>query len=155
MERCHYDPFFADPLPFSDYPSQSVQNSCIFCEIFREGKEVVFQTRHWYAILDRFPVNPGHLLLITQRHASSFIKDLSYDEHSDLFTALIESKKYLEASRNPSGKIPNGYNIGINEGKAAGQTIMHIHVHVIPRYYGDIENPRGGIRNFKEPIISY
>ena len=92
------------------------------------------------AIRDGYPVSPGHTLLIPKRHTGSFF-DLSEQERSDLFSLLDRTKLALEEEFQPQG-----YSIGINDGAAAGQTVLHLHVHLIPRYDGDRPDPRGGVR---------
>ncbi len=92
------------------------------------------------AIRDGYPVSPGHTLLIPKRHTGSFF-DLSEQERSDLFSLLDRTKLALDEEFQPQG-----YNIGINDGAAAGQTVLHLHVHLIPRYDGDRPDPRGGVR---------
>jgi diadenosine tetraphosphate (Ap4A) HIT family hydrolase len=92
------------------------------------------------AIRDGYPVSPGHTLLIPKRHTGSFF-DLSERERSDLLALLDRAKLALDDEFHPQG-----YNIGINDGPAAGQTVPHLHVHLIPRYDGDLPDPRGGVR---------
>jgi diadenosine tetraphosphate (Ap4A) HIT family hydrolase len=89
---------------------------------------------------DGYPVSPGHTLLIPKRHTGSFF-DLSEQERGDLLALLDRAKRLLDAELQPQG-----YNIGINDGAAAGQTVPHLHVHLIPRFEGDLPDPRGGVR---------
>ena len=91
-------------------------------------------------VRDAFPISPGHCLIIPTRHIGSFF-DLSPDEREDLMSLLANAKANVEAEFKP-----DGYNIGINDGPAAGQTVPHLHIHLIPRYKGDIPDPRGGVR---------
>lgn len=91
-------------------------------------------------IYDSFPVSPGHMLIIPKRHIASFFETTEL-EQSDLFKMLAEARELALKEHNP-----NGFNIGINDGAAAGQTVMHLHVHLIPRYTGDSPDPRGGVR---------
>ncbi len=91
-------------------------------------------------IRDGYPVSPGHTLLIPKRHTGSFF-DLSTQERDDLLALLDRAKRVLDAELQPQG-----YNIGINDGAAAGQTVPHLHVHLIPRFEGDLSDPRGGVR---------
>ncbi|WP_245579372.1 HIT family protein [Chitinilyticum aquatile] len=92
------------------------------------------------AILDGFPVSPGHSLIIPHRHVSSFF-ELTSSEREALILLLDETKQALQEEFKP-----DGYNIGINDGPAAGQTVAHLHIHLIPRYSGDLADPRGGVR---------
>jgi superfamily II DNA or RNA helicase/diadenosine tetraphosphate (Ap4A) HIT family hydrolase/SOS-response transcriptional repressor LexA len=95
-----------------------------------------------FAIYDRFPVSPGHVLVITRRVVPTFF-ECTADEQAALMELVGEVKRLLD-QRDPK---PNGYNVGFNSGAAAGQTVPHVHVHVIPRYAGDMADPRGGVRH--------
>jgi diadenosine tetraphosphate (Ap4A) HIT family hydrolase len=92
------------------------------------------------AVRDGFPVARGHSLIVPRRHVSSFF-ELTVDERLAILELLDRSKIQLDGQYAPAG-----YNIGINDGVAAGQTVMHLHVHLIPRYKGDVADPRGGVR---------
>lgn len=109
---------------------------CIFCNI----KDPKFENGLAVAILDRFPVNKGHLLIIPKRHTESFF-NATEEERLALIDLLDLSREFLINNYHP-----DGFNIGINDGLAAGQTILHLHIHLIPRYFGDISNPKGGVR---------
>jgi diadenosine tetraphosphate (Ap4A) HIT family hydrolase len=112
--------------------------TCPFCNPSLE--EIVLQNDLCYARYDKFPVNPGHLLLIPFRHIPTLFE--ATDEEQAALLALVREAKRLLDNR----FHPDGYNIGVNVGTAAGQSVMHLHVHVIPRYAGDMEEPRGGVR---------
>ncbi len=101
--------------------------------MFLENEEVV-------GIWDGYPVSPGHALLIPRRHIATWF-DATRKEQQGLMAAVDAAKAAIEKQHRP-----DGYNIGINSGVAAGQTIHHLHVHVIPRYEGDSPDPRGGVR---------
>ena len=92
------------------------------------------------SFFDGFPVSPGHALIIPRRHVASFF-DLTQEERQDMFNMVNEVKRILDDRFHP-----DGYNIGVNIGEAAGQSIFHVHLHLIPRYSGDVPNPRGGVR---------
>lgn len=92
------------------------------------------------ALRDGYPVSPGHSLIVPRRHVGSFA-EASLEEQSAMLAMLQRVRAILDAELRP-----DGYNIGINDGAAAGQTVMHVHMHVIPRYRGDRPDPRGGIR---------
>ncbi len=109
---------------------------CPFCQ----PEEVILENRLAWARYDPFPVNPGHMLVITRRHVSDFFHSTK-EERTAINSLLEEAKLLLDKKYNP-----DGYNIGINCGTAAGQTIMHLHIHLIPRYKGDMDDPRGGVR---------
>ncbi|MCF0149512.1 MAG: HIT family protein [Clostridium sp.] len=120
---------------------------CIFCNY--NEKEKVAENHLAFAIYDNFPVNEGHVLIIPKRHFSSFL-EATEEEVLAIYDLIHKVKGILDNKYNPTG-----YNIGINIGEDAGQTIMHLHVHIIPRYKGDIDNPRGGIRKFKKELVPY
>ena len=111
---------------------------CPFCNPAED--EIVLANDLCYARYDRYPVSPGHLLLIPFRHVATLF-DATDDEHAALLALVREAKALLDEQFRP-----DGYNVGVNVGKTAGQTVMHLHVHVIPRYTGDVEDPRGGVR---------
>jgi diadenosine tetraphosphate (Ap4A) HIT family hydrolase len=101
---------------------------------------MVLRNRFCYARYDRYPVGEGHLLIIPFRHESSFLS-LTTEEQAAALELIFWARVKLDSEFHP-----DGYNIGINVGEAAGQTVMHAHIHVIPRYAGDVPDPRGGVR---------
>ena len=113
-------------------------SQCPFCTI--PEARVIGMSKHGRIVRDAYPVSPGHTLIIPQRHVGSFF-GLSSDERVDLSALLDVAKVELDQKY-----LPDGYNIGINDGAAAGQTVPHLHIHLIPRYDGDCVDPRGGIR---------
>ncbi len=113
---------------------------CIFCEILKHQKYVVYENDLVFAIEDEYPVSKGHVLVIPKRHVSDYF-ELTKDEKIAIDEATMWLKETLDKMYHP-----DGYNIGVNCGEAAGQTVMHVHVHLIPRYKGDVEDPRGGVR---------
>jgi diadenosine tetraphosphate (Ap4A) HIT family hydrolase len=92
------------------------------------------------AFPDAFPVSPGHTLIVPRRHEPDYFA-LTEAEQAAMWHLVTEVRRVLDARH-----APNGYNLGINAGAAAGQTVGHAHLHVIPRYAGDVEDPRGGVR---------
>ena len=116
-----------------------MNNNCPFCKVESE-REIIASSLLSVAFYDGFPVSPGHALIIPKRHVSSFF-DLSKEERQDLLNLADSVKRILEERYHP-----DGYNIGINVGEAAGQSIFHVHMHLIPRYQGDVPRPRGGVR---------
>ncbi len=112
--------------------------NCPFCHI--SNNQIIFQNELVMTIRDRYPLSEGHTLIIPKRHVASFF-DITDEEQNTLLRALQTAKLALNREY-----TPDGYTIGINEGIAAGQTIPHLHIHLIPRYKGDCPDPRGGIR---------
>ncbi len=113
-------------------------DACAFCSL--EGEKIITQNAHAICIRDRFPVAAGHSLIISKRHLSSFF-DTSAEERIALMNLLDAAKSLADAEFQP-----RGYTVGINDGVAAGQTVPHLHIHLIPRFDGDVPDPRGGIR---------
>ncbi len=109
---------------------------CIFCDY----EDKLLENDLAYAAYDKHPVSPGHVLVIPKRHTASFF-ETTQEERKALLEMLEKAREHLIDEYSPQG-----FNIGINEGKAAGQTIAHLHIHLIPRYEGDMDDPRGGIR---------
>jgi len=127
-----------------------LKNECLFCDEKNTKQHRVFATNpFFYARWDNFPVNKGHAEIVPKRHVSS-LSELTKKEWGALFDFLKMVKQFIDNMYHP-----DGYNVGINEGEAAGQTILHLHIHIIPRYKGDVENPRGGVRNIKKPLVEY
>lgn len=93
-----------------------------------------------YVLRDTYPVSPGHLLIIPLRHEANFFASTP-DELEAIWDLVTRSRELLDRQYHP-----DGYNLGVNVGEAAGQTIAHAHMHLIPRYRGDMQNPRGGVR---------
>jgi diadenosine tetraphosphate (Ap4A) HIT family hydrolase len=110
-----------------------------FCEL--PTARIVARDEHGVVIRDAYPVTPGHTLVIPIRHVGSFF-ELRPDERGALWALLDQAKSDLEIGDDK----PDGYNIGINDGPAAGQTVPHLHIHLIPRRSGDLADPRGGVR---------
>lgn len=113
--------------------------NCKFCEIYSE-KKFDFENELAFAFWDANPVSKGHIIFMTKRHVENFF-ETTEEEKRDLFELIDKAKNIIDKKYKPTG-----YNIGINCGVSAGQTVMHVHVHLIPRYDGDVENPRGGVR---------
>jgi histidine triad (HIT) family protein len=149
--------------------------ACYFCTVSRgEADPFIFENRSYVGIFDTNPVNPGHALIIPRRHVIS-IFELNSDEQADYFDALKGVRNVIETtdrkalyqemltrgylSDRPKDHIdavlqldflneaPDAFTVGNNDGRAAGRSINHLHVIVLPRYQGDVEDPRGGIRN--------
>jgi diadenosine tetraphosphate (Ap4A) HIT family hydrolase len=121
-----------DDLSYTNDPD------CLFCR--QRDSRVAGENGTCYARFDNFPASRGHIEIVPKRHVESLF-DLTREEVADALALLFSVQAGL---RNDYG--PDGYTIGINEGEAAGQSIPHLHIHLIPRYWGDVEDPRGGIR---------
>lgn len=114
-------------------------NNCPFCNPDSE-RELIVESGTAFAIYDKFPVNKGHALIIPKRHISDYF-ELSFKEQSACILMINKVKQLIEKEFQP-----DGFNIGINIGEFAGQTISHVHIHLIPRYEGDVIEPSGGVR---------
>lgn len=112
---------------------------CFFCKCLKEEK-LLLENDLAYARYDGFPVSKGHLEVIPKRHVKDWW-EATNEERMAIIALLDEAKKIVDEKYHP-----DGYNIGMNLGEMAGQSVMHLHVHLIPRYKGDVENPRGGVR---------
>lgn len=110
-----------------------------FQNILRE--RIIHRGKHFFLVYDLYPVSPGHILIISDSPKVDYFF-LDPDELGELPKMILQAKMHIEKHFKP-----NGYNIGMNCGEAAGQTIFHFHCHVIPRYKGDMENPKGGVRH--------
>jgi diadenosine tetraphosphate (Ap4A) HIT family hydrolase len=115
---------------------RELELGCPFCD----ASEAMLSNPLALARFDRYPVNPGHLLVHTRRHVATYF-EATQAERAALFELIDAAKALLDERFQPAG-----YNIGINVGAAAGQTVAHLHVHLIPRYPGDVADPRGGVR---------
>ncbi len=113
--------------------------NCFFCTSIN-NKDYTLENDLAIARFDDFPVNPGHLEIIPKRHIKDWW-ETTQEEKLAIFKLLEDSKKLIDEKYHP-----DAYNIGMNLGEDAGQSIMHLHVHLIPRYKNDVENPRGGVR---------
>jgi len=118
----------------------SVQEDCIFCK--KINCKVLEETKYFFIIRDTaYPVTEHHTLIISNRHVSNFF-ELDGEENKELSIILKNQKEELQNL----DKTITGFNVGVNIGKDAGQSIMHCHIHLIPRREGDVEDPRGGVR---------
>lgn len=113
--------------------------SCVFCTV--DPNHTFYRSDLIVGLWDQFPVSRGHALLVPRRHIATWF-DATSEERSELLNAIDVARDVISASHRP-----DGFNIGINVGAAAGQTVFHLHVHVIPRYNGDVHDPRGGVRH--------
>lgn len=111
---------------------------CPFCDL--DPLRIAAANALAFAVRDAYPVSPGHTLVVPRRHVASWF-DATAHEQAALLALVGEIRERLDGELSPAG-----YNIGINVGEAAGQTVMHLHVHVIPRFAGDVDDPAGGVR---------
>lgn len=117
------------------------KEGCLFCRLHDEGdSQIVLENTLFYVLMDNYPVTPGHCEIIPKRHVDSFF-DLPGYQVQILYQLIQDAKKMIEQDHKP-----DGYNIGVNDGEAAGRTKHHLHVHLIPRYRGDVADPTGGVR---------
>lgn len=112
--------------------------TCPFCTLPHE--RIVHENEHALWIYDGFPVSPGHSLIIPKHHVGSFF-EVSTEERMSMLALLDLAKAAVDGQYGP-----DAYNIGINDGAAAGQTVPHLHLHLIPRYSADVADARGGVR---------
>ena len=113
-------------------------NPCLFC---KDPRGVVLVEDLAYSARDTYEASPGHSLVIPKRHVASFF-ELTPEEVEACMSLILKQKALIDEEFKP-----DGYNVGVNVGQAAGQSIHHVHIHIIPRYKGDVENPQGGVRH--------
>lgn len=116
-----------------------MNQTCPFCQIDPD-REIIVESESAFAIYDKFPVNQGHALIIPKWHVANFF-ELSIETQTECIILLNKVKEQIDLLHNP-----DGYNVGINIHETAGQTVPHVHIHLIPRYTGDVDEPRGGVR---------
>ena len=120
-------------------------NPCLFCT----ARSVTQENALAYATRDTYPVSPGHTLIIPRRHCVDFF-ELTPDELAASMELVVAEQRALAAELNP-----DGYNVGVNVGNAGGQSIRHVHIHLIPRYAGDHPRPQGGVRQILPSKADY
>jgi ATP adenylyltransferase len=123
---------------------------CVFCEQIATKGVPVAELAKAVLLRDRFPVTDGHLLAVPRRHCDEFF-ELDDDEMRDLWKLLTEGRQRI-VRKDPSVE---GFNVGVNAGVVAGQTISHVHIHLIPRRAGDTDDPRGGVRGVIPDRMKY
>jgi len=123
---------------------------CFFCDIqLQDDDKLITSNQYFFARYDDFPLSNGHCEIIPKEHIVSFF-DLPPEYIQFLYELITNVKEIIDNKFKP-----DGYNIGINDGLAAGRTQHHLHIHLIPRYTGDVENPRGGVRNIIQNKADY
>jgi diadenosine tetraphosphate (Ap4A) HIT family hydrolase len=122
-------------------PAGRVVDDCIFCRRDdRQLNTIVRENATFFARYDNYPATDGHVEVVPKRHVESLF-ELTPEEVFEAYSLLCEVQKIVTEKYRP-----DGYTIGVNEGRAAGQSIAHLHIHLIPRRHGDVLDPRGGIR---------
>lgn len=155
--------------------------TCFFCSILKEEHCKLFESEFFYSHLSHVPVNPGHIELFPKRHLNKItdLKDIEWKTLKDTIqetTTLLQDFDFLTYYKNiiESFEVeyikkyalimceypyiqskPTGFNFGINQGESAGQTVDHLHIHIIPRFEGDVEDPTGGVRNLMNNLGNY
>src|SRR3990167_4625173 len=149
-----------------------VENKCVFCDLEPIRQRIIWENDLFFSLFDAYPVSPGHCLIIPKRHVT-YVASMNAEESASLFAAIAEilaivkqtdlKDVYIDILKNPPSENaiwflqkaianpnintpPDGYNYGINDGRAAGPTVDHLHLHILPRYLGDVDNPLGGVR---------
>ena len=116
------------------------ETDCPFCNQIK-AQDIIIEGKYTFAIFDRYPVSKGHSLVISKRHCSNYF-ELNEDEQRETWELISKIRQKIQQEH-----TPDGFNIGMNISSAAGQTVPHFHIHIIPRYKGDMQDPRGGIRH--------
>ncbi|GAA4239346.1 hypothetical protein GCM10022254_59080 [Actinomadura meridiana] len=121
--------------------ARSTDSDCLFCKVDDpQINRTLCENDLFYARYDNFPANPGHVEIVPKRHVVSFF-DLEDHEVLSAFSLMRTAREMIDEKY-----FPEAYTIGVNDGKAAGRSIDHLHIHLIPRHQGDVDDPRGGIR---------
>ncbi len=113
------------------------------------NEQIILENKLAKAFYDKYPVQKGHLLFVPKRHVETYF-EATEDEIMAIHQLIHQGKEIIDQQYQP-----DGYNIGVNIGEFGGQTVMHLHIHLIPRYKGDIEDPRGGIRKAIPNLVPY
>ncbi len=119
--------------------TRELSQACPFCD--RDRLEIIARSANFFVVYDKTPVTPGHCLIIPFRHLADAF-ELSSEEITEAWDLAHKMRRQLLAD----DPLISGFNLGFNSGVDAGQTVFHVHIHLIPRRHGDVENPRGGVR---------
>lgn len=147
--KCNRSKRNKDKTDFRNLIKDSFNNDCPFC-IVQKTEKALHENEHAFAILDKYPVTDGHTLVIPRRHVTNYFELSQYE-----LVACHDLIKFIERSLQEEDKTIDGFNIGLNNGEVAGQTIDHLHFHLIPRRKGDTDNPRGGVRGVIPNKMNY
>ncbi len=138
--KCNRSKRNEDSTDFKSIIQREPDNDCTFCNYMRSGEKII-ENQYAFAKLDKYPVTSGHTLIIPKRHFSEYF-DITQGEQNGIYDLIrIRRKQLIEEDSSIEG-----FNVGVNSGRVAGQTVFHCHIHLIPRRKGDVEDPRGGIR---------
>jgi len=119
---------------------------CIFCDLMKSGEKIIDKDELCSVFYNTFPISKGHILIIPNRHVADYF-DLTLEEANAIQKMLFKHKELLSAE----DETITAFNVGVNAGVAAGQTVYHVHMHLIPRREGDVANPRGGLIEGERP----
>ncbi len=147
--KCNRSKRNKDKTDFRNLINDSFNSECPFC-LVQNTSNTIHENELAFAILDKFPVTKGHSLIIPKRHVASYFELSQYE-----VIACHDLIKFIERSLHEEDKKIIGFNIGLNNGEVAGQTIEHLHFHLIPRRKGDTEKPRGGVRGVIPNKMNY
>lgn len=147
--KCNRSKRDKDDTDFRNLIKNDFDKNCIFCQQFN-SKEKIVENNYAFALEDKYPVTEGHTLIITKRHYADFFES-TREEQNAIYDLMNIRRKQLVMEDSSI----NGFNIGVNSGEAAGQTVFHLHIHLIPRRRGDIDDPRGGIRGVIPTKMKY
>lgn len=146
--KCNRSKRNKDDTNLKSLIEKEFDHDCVFCNLSKE--EYLIESDHAFAKLDRYPVTEGHTLFIPKRHFADYF-DITEVEQKDISNLIGTRRKQLLAQDHSI----EGFNIGVNSGKVAGQTIFHCHIHLIPRRKGDLDDPRGGVRGVIPSKMKY
>jgi len=148
--KCNLSKGNKDQTDFRHDLPADYRADCFFCQRLSQGDKIILQNALSFAVLDNFPVSEGHTLVLPKRHIADYF-DMSENEQNAINELIAIRRKQLLEDDSSIG----GFNVGVNCGEAAGQTVFHCHVHLIPRRLGDTPNPRGGVRGVIPSKMSY
>ena len=139
--KCNRSKGNKDKTDFRGYGKEKAIENCLFCKVQSQKEKIILRNELCFLIEDAFPVTKGHALVIPRRHVADYFLLSIAEQQAANELLQIRRKQLLEQD-----KTIDGFNMGVNSGEAAGQTIFHCHIHLIPRRRGDVENPKGGVR---------
>lgn len=147
--KCNRSKGNKDQTDFRGEITNNFEVGCLFCEKMKT-QEILIENDYSFAILDSYPVSKGHTLVIPKRHVADYFEMTATERNAVHDLLRIRRKQLLETD-----PAIEGFNVGVNSGKAAGQTVFHCHIHLIPRRLGDTHHPKGGVRGVIPNKMSY